>query len=577
MSFEQRERILDFFERADKALSEGLITKKERDAFLTHHCNTTDKEEALRITDQEVRGMTDGDGRAYTVKTISLMTGFFVIMMTLFAAMFYTTGGITGAVILNISVDQTYTGTNSLPFQIQNATSITITGTIVGTGNANITIVHDGTTYPMYSYEHGSITTPHASLPKQVYTPNETVAFSATGVESTYLLSDNTTLNLGNTTILENLSIGNYTINLLINGTNITLEQLTFSVVENLTIPTETFSTCGSLCETNITGNATINITIDGGAVVTLTQILLGQQTNSPPTLLTTIPDMTATDHLTIDLTTLFSDPDNDTLYYSSSDYTENTETITNGTLTITGVPGTYSYLVYASDLKELVSSNLFTITFVGNTTILENLSIGNYTINPLINGTNSTTNTSRPEPNITSSTGTTNQNTTPVNNTNTTTTLVTTRTVPASSCANPDPNKRPVDCLLNSTTNYFQEQTIYITNTARTPVARISPIGNLLLTGGLQENELFSPKAGDYTIGYEDNNGNYVATVWFESATGTLHLRGGLTEEELEMSPPAGSFVLRNRKGITLAWADPTTGEFHIRGNIIPYRRSIT
>jgi len=148
--------------------------------------------------------------------------------------------------------------------------------------------------------------------------------------------------------------------------------------------------------------------------------------------------------------------------------------------------------------------------------------------------------------------------------------------TVPQGLCSHPDPNKRPIECLQEDPALYFQAQALYLTDSNRAPIARLTPIGNLLITGEVVENADFTPNTDDYTIGYMDSYGSYVVTVWFDSSTGNLYLKGRLYEENENNVPAPGAFALRNKRGITLAWADKARGDLYVRGNVVTNRASI-
>jgi hypothetical protein len=211
---------------------------------------------------------------------------------------------------------------------------------------------------------------------------------------------------------------------------------------------------------------------------------------------------------------------------------------ITNGNSTIT---------VYASDLHDLTPATI-SVTVDGttptgtaaNTTTIENAS-------------NTMTDTAPPS-DLTASP------------------LLPNDTLPTLDCTNPNPNLRPADCLLQNATAFFPEQDITWENLDRKTVARFTVIGNLVLNGTVVEHSTGDPAPRDFRVGYADQDGNTITTLWIDEH-GNLHLRGTLQEETTNLQPPPGSYAVMTRRSIYLAYADTTTGDLWVRGNVIPYR----
>jgi hypothetical protein len=140
--------------------------------------------------------------------------------------------------------------------------------------------------------------------------------------------------------------------------------------------------------------------------------------------------------------------------------------------------------------------------------------------------------------------------------------------------CDDADYNRRPSYCLLN-TSRMLDEDLIW-EDLDRRPVARITSLGNLVLTGRVIENDVTgAPQAREFTIGYTDSDFNYVPTIWISN--GDLHLRGSLYEERKDLSPGSGSYIANNRHGINLLYANRESGDLYLRGNVIMYRKSVS
>ncbi len=560
----KREAVQKEFSKLDASVHNGNMTRDERDVYLREKFGSESEKHVLSVIDQKIAEYQDTD--EFQHKIVYLITGFSIVIAALFATLLYSTGGITGAVIMEVNtIDVLFTDDNFLTVMLNETTRLNVSGLARGQGDVTLSLSTGKGTYVLYEYREGAVTTDHASLPKQRYEVGETVEFTAEMVSTSYLISGDDAILLGNQTSIENLSVGNYSIKLIINDSRLVQEELPFRVVEVGTPqPEERFNTCGEVCKTNLTGEAQLLVEIEGDASVNIDNIVLSSGGNQPPVQLAQIEDIETDSSVIIDLNSVFVDPDGDELMFETSHHALTDETIQDGILTITGETGTYGFIIYASDMVELVPSNTFSVTFteVNNTiavndtvNLTENVTVEiNVTVNDTtVNLTNNNLSVNLSETNIS------------VN--------VTTQTI---GCDYPDVNMRPLECLQNESDKYFQDQTIIITNTDRQTVARITPIGNLLIQGNALETSQFTAPNTDYTIGYEDEYGNYVSTVWFDSETGNIYLKGYLYEENANLKPTPGSFLLRNKKGISLMWANPTTGDLYVRGNLIPYRRSL-
>jgi hypothetical protein len=615
-----KQRIHATFSKADAALHNGRISEAERNALLTSYYGTSDERTAVAAIERELEYQRLSTGHDGINKATLLIIGFSLFVATLFVTLFFTTGGITGAVVREHEVNTTYFTNATVQLELNAATRVNITGTAQGDGEVIITLVENGERHAMYSWHRG-VQTQHASIPRSRYVQGEPVTFTATAVSSAYLMTGSQAipLDLGSTT-LENLSVGEYTIKLIINDTSSTnanrtgadeenaslsQEALSFSVVAPGTpAPAESFNTCGSLCDANITANATLEISITGNTTAWIGEIIISTSGNRAPQLIHTIPDMTGEGSVRLDVSSAFSDPDGDQLYFDSSRHEEMAESLQNGIFTVSGAPGTYTYIIYASDLHELAPSNIFSITILAPndtaTGIAQNATAG-------ANASENTTNSSAASASAQSGNNPALSNMTSItaNNTNITTNAAnaTTSTVAGSAaaqnltyngtqqgdstapqdnsgaaedCSSPDPNLRPLSCIQGNDSTYFKPEIIMLENKNAVAVGQLTPVGNLLIRGGLVEGSAGQPAAGDYALGYTNENGDFIATVWIDTASGDLHLAGHLTEANGNIHVEEGWSAVANRRGIVLALINRQTGDLVVRGNLIPYRRSL-
>jgi hypothetical protein len=524
---EHRAKAQHILHHADEAVKAAKITQAERDALLLSYYGTTDGHEVLGQYEKALR-KADSESHIPSRSTF-IIGGFLLLMLGLFATLFYTTGGITGAVILENHVGITYLDDATLPLELNGITRFNVSGSFTGDGYSTIALLIDGTQYNITEY-NTPVRTDHASLPKYYFTVNDTVSYIASNVSSAYLISDQAVL-VDNSSI-NNLPPGKYQLKLIINDTELVQEVLAFEVVDAM--PFVAFNTCGELCTANLSGNATLQIITEGNVTVQIDDISMSNGGNSAPQLSVPFPDMQAQGNISIDLRTAFADPDGDTLYFDSSDHAELTESIKDGILTISGPAGTYTLIVYASDLAEITPSNIFTITISDAVAP-----------DPAANSTSPSLPVSTP-------------------------------VAPVTDCDEPDPNLRPLSCIQGENSTYFKPEDILLENKNAIAVGQLTPVGNLLIKGGLIEQSNGTAAAKDYQMGFVDNEGDFVATVWIDSATGDLHLRGHLTEANGNIPIAEGYSAIANKRGIVLALIDRETGDMIVRGNIVPYRRTL-
>lgn len=569
------------FARLGAAMADGRIGVEEYRYYLRETYGGRDEPALLRDIAAEERSIDAAIARERreTKEGMPLAAAFtFTLLIgALFAVLLLTNGeSPTGFVAFDtersMDVDFLFVGGGVEPLNLSNVTALTVTGD--ATAAARIYLLVDGERRLVFD---GGPAGPFVTTDKESYALNGTVNVTVTPAEASYTLWLTDAAG-GKLLVADGFTVtepGAFTLDALINDTgNVTKASVAFTVrndtnasddVPRLAPVTLSFTdACAETCVMEPTGGATLALeAVTDGEVRVATVTATAPRENGAPQLLLPIPALALTvgEPLTLDLAAHFADPDGDALTFDFMDVPGVEMSVDGTTLRILATaPGERQSILYASDLHEIAQSNIFTLTVTGEA------------VPPLDgNGTNGTT----PDANATPVNTTLNLS---VNATlNVTGNLTVNGTNVSVDCSDPDPNMRPVECLQLESAKYFPDNELFLTTTGRTPIARITPIGNLLISGDVQELALFTPDLKDYVIGYEDEYGVFRVTVWFDSGSGDLYLRGRLFEENENNVPPPGAYALRNKKGITLAWADQASGDLYLRGNLIPYRRSIT
>jgi hypothetical protein len=498
----------------------------------------------------------------------------FVILAVMIGRIILSSTGIAGFATLD-STNQNYTNNMSI-HSAQELTSIRISGTLFGEGTANIYYkLNDTNTTTLLV---GSIASDNG-LPrtaKASYAAGEEVTIEHLPAIYTAYLDDGA--NNLQTAIPFTVPPSDMTLLIVANESDV-LTTYRLPIIIGTTERTTTFTDlCVDTC-TMPPATGYIIVEATGAAQITFSKIETGIKQNTAPILSLPLAPITIDaanmDNRIIDLSTHFTDADGDTLYYSVENSNIATTHVDNNIMTITPVQdGTQTLNIYASDLKDIATGTI-EITVTGMT-------VANTTVNDTLPAINETTNTTV-EINTTQENSTTNTtgidiNTT-TNSTNETLPTViandTNSTVPTTlDCSNPDPNARPLECVIEST--YFKPEAIYIENKDADRVAMLTPIGNLLIRGDVLQHSTGSPAVNDYQLGYRDTDSNYIPTVWIDSATGNLHLRGTLTEANGQLPYREGYTAYTNQRGIILALANLGEGDLILRGGLIPYRRVI-
>ena len=508
-----------------------------------------------------------------TNKNIIFAALFLIAITGIFWSIASSNNGLVGFATLDVPV-QNYTG-NMTIHATQEFTSLKISGTLYGDGTANIYYKTNDSNLLI-----GTITSDDSTprTTKASYAAEEEVTID--NLPSLYNAYLDDGITNAQTTIP--FAAPNQSMTLLIvanDSDNLTTYRLPI-IIGNIDRTTTFANLCVDTCNMPAAlGDIVIETT--GTTQLTFTNIETTLPQNNPPTLVVPFNAITVNETTTINLTEHFIDIDGDTLYYSTENSNIATLTTENNVLTITPLQdGTQTITIYASDLKEIaigtidltVTGMTLPIVTTNNTTneTLNNNSINtteinttivNNTMNNTINKINNTIN-STVDINTIIETNTTQ---------NATTNLTQNTTI---DCSNPDPNARPLECIIEST--YFKPEAIYIENKDADRVAMLTPIGNMLIKGDLVEHSTASPAANDYQLGYRNVDNNFVPTIWINTATGDLHLRGTLVEQNGQLPYREGYTSYTNQRGIILALANLENGDLILRGGIIPYRRVI-
>ncbi|MBW2990905.1 hypothetical protein KY348_04320 [Candidatus Woesearchaeota archaeon] len=353
--------------------------------------------------------------------------------------------------------------------------------------------------------------------------------------------------------VTENESI-NKTINQTINETSNATGNATINETTNISEEGYVFANvCVDTCNLIETSYPILLVELEEDSSLTITEITVVQsKENSAPTQIKTIPDISITTSQTaiLNLDNYFSDPDEDLVVYDINEITEINTPIEQETLTINSkTPGIYTAYIYATDGDKLVTSNTFQITIIET----------NATINQTINIT-PTTNITTNETNTT----------TPANETITPPTKTYTLIDP---CVHPNPNMRPLECIEGTEEKYFVLESVFLSNPKRGNAARITPLGNMIITGQLFENSTMSPGTNDFRVTERNTDYEYVPVAWIDSDTGNLYIIGQLYEEDFFLSPTRNAFVVQNKRNVNLAYIDRRTGDLHLKGNLIQQR----
>jgi hypothetical protein len=597
---EQELRIHTVFAKLDRALAAGDISKDEYAHYVGRVYGGKQEHDLLRELHEEERRLAAGveaSRRTPATRTPLIAAGLLLVILAAMASVLLLAPKASmpsGFAILDLvpntpsQVNAVYNQSSSVELNVTDITGLKVSGTLAG-GAADVVLVAGSQRYLVY---HGDASTPaySVSTEKESYALNEGVAVTVLpdSAEYTLWLTDSTGTKTSVASGFVTSAAGAYILDALINDSGTITKATTTFIIRDDTDPSKDVprapaagsvsfkDACAESCLIPATGSTqlSLDIQLSPGATLSLASLDAEQPlTNRPPALVAPVPDVNVAqgDSATLNLGLYFADPENDPLTFDFMNAPGAQIGISSGLLTVTGLtPGSSQSVVYASDGSSLVQSNLFTITVTPSTSTTTPATTENVTLNATPPNMTDISDGNITSVNITNGTTPLIPPTTPQNGTN----LTSLANVPLD-CSSPDPNLRPVDCLNANAARLFEES-IYWESIDRAQVARITPIGNLLIRGKVYEQSTGSAGRRDFRVSYTDADFRNVPTIWVDSPTGDLHLRGSLHEENANLVPPPGSYAVINRRGIYLAYADPVTGDLYVRGNVIPYRENI-
>lgn len=626
---EQRSKVRELFSKIDLALAQEKITLEEYNYLLQNYAAGNHEHKLMQAIDKQISNLRANrdDYRAKANSTTNSLGGIVVSMMAIImlllagTLLFNANSGITGFAsyvdkVIKQSEQFIFTENGTIDFNATNITSLKITGTIKGLGSTNVYLLL-GEEKLLVTSQSNVLNEQNSLLQtnKEIYLTGEEITANVLGATlkselqlneinssnenntnttlTTYTLyaksANKTTTLTSNNFVLEN---GEYELYALIDDAGeITKESAFIQVVNSLDdIQKEFVAVCDSTCVLDATKvPVKIQVEIENSTLVIDEIIYTTKIENSLPVQIKEFNDISLTQGMStsINLDEHFTDADGQELLYDYSSLLQGLS-IKNNILTINPtMTGSYNVTIYASDLAGMIESNVFAINVVSTIPqIIEENNTNNIT--DAVNNTNGTNNTNSTNEStivevIEEELVVNNVNNNNTNNNNTNITIDVNATNATVSeleelglCSDPDVNNRPASCLIENSDYYFTEEGKYIENLDKKKVARITPIGNLLITGDLYENSVMNPGRRDFKLGYVDDNFEFVTTLWLDSKTGDLHLLGKLYEETINVDLPSNVYSFQNKRGVNLGYVMTSTGDLHIRGNLIPYRRSI-
>jgi hypothetical protein len=627
---ETKQRVILFSNELDDKLARNEINQMQYQALLKEKLQGKSKEEVLSYINSLISAeknkfeqkMSDleNENELKKKKIIAFSTAAILLVAMTMIGIFYfnpnaLTGQVTGVIQTPeiLSYNQVFDHYTETRLEINNLTSLKISGVLEGTG-AKVKLRIDGIDYVVADITNpanepnlitglaiGEPAAQPAEEPapgyvigtdKREYSAGETVTITLTpdATDKSFYVSFGTqTERLESNTYLAQAAGEYQAVALVVLPNDILRLETNFTVAEqaaNTTnetnqttepIPPETPPTnppaptashefnelCIDTCSITETSQPLLIIEPAENSKLTITTItIIRNRENLAPEQTGQIPDLTlnAGQSITIDLNNYFTEPENEAIIYDINEIPEINATISQSTLTITSQqPGIYTGFIYATDGNKLTASNTFLIN------VLEQ---GQATINQTNETTNQTTN----------ETGNGTGNEAGGEIINQSTELVTnltnlTNTTGLVDCSNPNPNERPLECIESINSTYFKPVNMFIENKDMKQVAKLTPIGNMFIRGDVIEYSTGGPDSQDYQLGYVNDNGDYTSTLWINSQTGDLHLKGKLTEVNGNLPVMPGYYAIANSRGIVLALINQQTGDLVVRGNVISLR----
>jgi len=596
---EEKKGIISYTNELDEQLRQGEISKRKYNQEYKKQYGNQTKEELIKGIHQEKKSLEDKIKHHQRTKIhLGITAGILIILgiISLFSNMPQVPTGMvtsdTRTTKTTIDYDKTFNHYTETQLNLNNLTSLKISGTLKGT-SATIKLRINNTEYTIAELNNqeqknlitgmttGTNTEPtpeyELNTDKKEYAIGETITLNTqpeTNNTSYYIETGTQRIKLEqNTYITEktgehqaialitltddiirtetNFTVNNQTLNTTeanaseqsaelnttTNKTNTTTNQ-TNNETTNQTQPetenTLTFTeACLETCNIPETNKPTLIIQPAKNTNITITKLIITQnKKNQAPKQTQKIPDITqtTTQTTTLNLDNYFTDPEGDTIHYDTNNIPEIKTTITGSELTISSQQtGTYTSYIYATDGNQLTTSNTYKISITKG-----------------INKTNITTN-----------------KTTTAENTQL-------------GCDHPNPNKRPPECLTQEEKPLIGSN-VYLTNSNRNNMARITPLGNMILRGQVLENsDNMNPGKEDFRVVRMTSGHEEETIAWIDTQTGDLYLTGNVVEEDYFLEPTPNAYVIQNKKGLNQAYIDRSTGNLHIKGNLIVNKAQI-
>lgn len=545
-------------------LKQGKITAQEAELYLqtTSHMSLAQAKKLVEPSSSpstEAPATHEKTHTAYRKDTHTLAIATCMLLLAIVGIWaFQTSDSPTGFAIIDLPAENV---TNNSYGISQSITSLRISGALIGEGEAIIRfITAEGALHvATITSNDGTPRTDRAS-----YQQGDIVNIENAPQSATYYLDDgneNLAISMPFAAPAQNAEV------LVVGNESGTLTTYRLPLRIGDEPRTTTFA---DLCEQTCImegANGTVTVETTGDAYVELRMSIVEDVPNNAPELVIAYAPVIAEGETTINLSGHFIDQDGDEILYSVSGTDIAQTTVEGDTLTITPLnAGLDTIIIYASDLEELVSATMsLRVEISTEENVSENVSVNetenepNTTALPVNTTEDVNSNNTEVEGNVTVTEE--NANATELNGT--------------LDCSNANPNLRPIECLQADSQEYFPDQDIFLENLDREQAGKLNSIGNLLIKGTVHEYSTSQPGSRDYRIGQPDRDGNVNFVAWIDTATGDLHLRGQLFEEQVTINPPQGSYSIITRRSIYLAYYDLQTGDLYLRGNLIPYRRS--
>jgi hypothetical protein len=576
-----KNEVIRFINTLNNKLKEKEITKIDYYSELDKKLGTTNTKELLEKINKKITNLKEKHSHKEKTKqkkkenqrTKLSIAAAFLFMSLMIGLIITSNPQITGNVILDtentISTNKEITGIETIFLNQTNITGIKIIGEIKGS-YAKITANINGEKQLV-----GEINIePQIYTLKDQYSTNEEIniqTYPELENKSYYLDFENniktieeefTTNKTGEYKIIVLGNLNQETIRL---EKTIQIENNTNETTEN-PIPTKTFTNlCEETCNINQSNNITITIETNNQSSIIIEEIIINQQRNQEqttennqtnttiqenrkPVQIKQIKDLEIQINQTkeINLSQYFIDPEEQRLLYETNELIILETQIQNEIIEFKAKEkGKTLVYFYVTDGEDLLVSDTFNIE------VYEEIAEANQT---------NTTQESATAEQVTENNTTNNVTNSTINTTKNITT----------SCDNTDPNLRPPECIQGKEQEYFVLENVFLEYNDRSKAARITPLGNMIITGEVIENSNINSQTEDFKVTRVNSLFEEETIAWIDKDTGSIHLVGELVEEDFFLKPTNNAFVIQNKRNVNLAYIDRNTGDLHLKGNII-------